>query len=178
MPVRKPSGIQAPHARRQNGVSIVEALVALVVLSIGVLGIAVMFLQSVRANRTALTRTLAVQLVNDMADRIRANRGAKDSYVLAAGTPPTGTAPNCATADCTPQALASYDLIQWYTAVTARDAGLPAGPDGTAPQVAITYTAGTTSADPGLYTIVAKWKDTGSTDFLSTQLEFIVIGTT
>jgi type IV pilus assembly protein PilV len=170
--------MRTSHARRQNGVSIVEALVALLVLSIGLLGIAVMYLESVRSNRTALTRTLAVHLVNDMADRIRANRAAKDTYTLVAGTPPTGPAPNCATADCTAAQLATYDMIQWYTAVTTRDAGLPVGPDGTAPQVQISYLPGATGNDPGRYTIVAKWKDTGSTAFLSTQLEFTVIGTT
>ena len=48
--------------RRQRGVSIVEALVALVVLSVGMLGIANMYLESLRSNRTARARTVAAQI--------------------------------------------------------------------------------------------------------------------
>ena len=71
MPV---SNSPAIRRRRQRGVSIVEALVAFVILSVGLLGIAGLYLESVRSNRTALTRTAAVQLANDLADRIRLHR--------------------------------------------------------------------------------------------------------
>jgi len=52
----------------------VEVLVALIVLSIGMLGIAALYLEGLRATRDALVRTQAVALTADMADRIRANR--------------------------------------------------------------------------------------------------------
>lgn len=67
---------------RSTGFSIVEALVALVVLSIGMLGIAALYVESLRAGRSAIYRTQAVNLASDMADRIRANRNARASYVL------------------------------------------------------------------------------------------------
>ena len=99
--------------RRQKGVSIVEALVAVVILSVGMLGIAGLYLESIRANRTALSRTTSVQLVNDMADRIRANRGGLDEYELDAGAPPSG-GEDCDAAVCTPAELALFDKVRWY----------------------------------------------------------------
>jgi type IV pilus assembly protein PilV len=162
--------------RRQRGISIVEALVALVVLSVGMLGIAVMYLESVRANRTALSRTLAVHLVNDMADRIRANRMALGNYDASFGTAPTDPKQDCAKKDCTAADLAAYDLSKWYDAVVK---ALPEGPDGkTVPQVEVKYKSGASSNDPARYTVTARWKDVGSNDFLVTSLEFTTIGST
>ena len=160
--------------RRQRGVSIVEALVALVVLSVGMLGIAGLYLESLRSNRTAASRTVAVQLVNDMADRIRSNRSGLAEYALVAGTPPTGGV-NCANVRCTPAQLALYDKVQWWTALRTT---LPNGPDGTIrPLAAITYTAaaGTT---PARYVITASWRETGEVDFLSSSVEVILLGST
>ena len=71
--------------RRQRGFTLVEVLVALVVMSVGMLGIAALYLEGLRAGRTALYRTTAVNLAGDMADRIRANRNAGLAY---AGTGP------------------------------------------------------------------------------------------
>jgi type IV pilus assembly protein PilV len=164
------------NLRAQRGVSIVEALVALLVLSIGMLGIAVMYLESVKANRTALSRTQAIQLVNDMADRIRANRGAREKYALTSASKPAGDKDYCNNNNCTSDELAKYDLLQWVDAV---DKTLPHGGDGkTAPEATITYTPGALTSDPGRYTIEASWKDAGSDDFLTTQLEFMQLGAT
>jgi type IV pilus assembly protein PilV len=171
-----PAVVSLFRRRRQRGISIVEALVALVVLSVGMLGIAVMYLESVRANRTALSRTLAVHLVNDMADRIRANRMALDKYDADFGTAPTAPEKNCATSDCTAADLAAYDLRQWYDAVVKT---LPLGADGnTVPEVQVKYQKGDTSNDPARYTVSARWKDVGSNDFLVTTVEFTAIGST
>lgn len=68
----------------QAGVSLVESLVALLVLSIGLLGIAGLFVDNVKNSRTALLRTQAINLVTDMADRIRANSSAQAAYDIAA----------------------------------------------------------------------------------------------
>jgi len=156
---------------RQRGVSIVEALVALVILSVGMLGIAGLYLESVRTNRTALARTTAIQLVNDMADRIRANRAALDSYALALGVDP-GTPTDCAgaTVHCTPQQAARFDLANWRTAAIA---ALPKGPNNAAAndaQVGVEYTDATPTV-PRRYVITVNWLEPGSADRLSTQLE-------
>ncbi len=65
---------------RQQGFTMVEVLVALVVLAIGLLGIAALYLNSLQAGRTAIYRTEAVQLAADLADRIRMNRTAQNGY--------------------------------------------------------------------------------------------------
>ena len=48
---------------RQRGVTMIEALVALVVLSLGMLGIATLYLTTLRAARSAITRMQAVNLL-------------------------------------------------------------------------------------------------------------------
>ncbi|MBM2853444.1 MAG: Type pilus modification protein PilV, partial [Steroidobacteraceae bacterium] len=50
----------------QNGFTLVETLVALVVLAIGMLGIAALYLNSLQAGRTAIYRTQAVNLAADL----------------------------------------------------------------------------------------------------------------
>ena len=59
-------------------------MVSLVVLSVGMIGIAALYAQGLGAGRTALYRTEAVNLVGDMADRIRANRLGGVAYAGAA----------------------------------------------------------------------------------------------
>jgi len=171
------SGTVMSVISRQRGVSIVEALVAMVVLSVGMLGIAGLYLQSVQSNRTAQTRTIAVQLINDMADRIRSNHSAMANYAMTLGSVPTTPTTNCSTATCTPALLAVYDLSSWYqNGVGSATHLLPKGPDGSNAQLGIVYTAGATSADPARLVITVQWKEPGSTDALSTSLEVVQLG--
>jgi type IV pilus assembly protein PilV len=158
---------------RQSGVSIVEALVALLILSVGMLGIAGLYLESLRSNRTAVSRTLAVHLVNDMADRIRSNRAGLIQYALADGTAPSG-ARDCLANLCTPVQLALYDKVQWYNSVQAQ---LPKGPNGLIlPRTQILFTAAA-GATPARYVITTWWRETGEVDFLSTSVEVMLLGT-
>ena len=55
----------ASGARRQRGFTLIEAMVALIVLSVGLLGIAALYGQTLRASRTSLYRTEAVNLAAD-----------------------------------------------------------------------------------------------------------------
>ena len=77
---------------RQKGFTLLEVLVAVLVLAIGLLGLAGLQATSLRVNQSASMRSQATNLAYDMADRIRANRGAAlagsyDSQALAT-TPP------------------------------------------------------------------------------------------
>ena len=66
-----------PNTRhRHRGFTLIEALVALVVLSIGLLGVAALQLASLQANYGASQRTQATFLAQDIVDRMRANRDA------------------------------------------------------------------------------------------------------
>ena len=67
------------YATRQalRGFTIVEALVALVVLAVGMLGIASLYVTTLRASGSATSRMQAINLAGDLGDRIRANRTAR-----------------------------------------------------------------------------------------------------
>lgn len=137
--------------RRQRGISIVEALVALVVISVGMLGIAGLYLSSLQASRSAKLRAAAVELTGSLADRIRANRDAATAYNTAAygGAPATQS---CDTARCTAAALAQDDLARWLTDLRA---GLPGG-------AAVTGTVVVTDRARPLsdnYLITVTWKE-------------------
>lgn len=102
---------------RQKGITMVEALVALVVIAVGMLGIAGLYLSSLQASRTAKLRSHAVELVSSIADRIRANREAVLAYNLEEGDEPA--VQNCSAARCTPAQLAQDDLARWLADLRA-----------------------------------------------------------
>ena len=135
-----------PHGR-QGGFTLVEVLVALLVLSIGMLGIAALYLESLRASRQALVRTEAVTLASSIADRIRSNRNPVNNYDCG-GTCDAGEGGN---------AIAIDDLNTWRTAVGAT---LPEG------AAAITYTAPAANA-PAVYVISVSWTEIGYADPLT-----------
>jgi len=143
--------------RRHGGFTIVEALVALVVLSIGMLGIASLYVTSLKANRNALIRSQAVNLVNDMADRIRANPRARGAYDMAA----YGGAPakhSCVvTSNCVAADLAEDDLAWWLASVTSPATGLT----GANVTGNVVYAAAAATGLPDTYTITTQWTDAG-----------------
>ena len=61
--------------RWQQGLSMVEVLVAVVILAIGLLGIASTQLVALEQTNMAQKRTTATSLVQELADRVRANNG-------------------------------------------------------------------------------------------------------
>lgn len=102
----------------------VEVLVALVILSVGLLGTATLYVTTMQSKASALSRMQAVNLTADLADRIRANRTARDAYEIASNATAAAPAENCVqTADedaseCTPAQLAATDLFLWSAQVT------------------------------------------------------------
>lgn len=142
-------------SRRVRGITMVESLVALVVISVGMLGIAGLYLSSLQAGRSANLRMRAVNLASEMADRIRANRDGKGSYTLVNGATPTAV--DCTAADCTPEQLAQSDQNIWVTAIRDTRLGLPGANAGGA----ITFTENPGSI-PDQYVIVVTWREAGS----------------
>jgi type IV pilus assembly protein PilV len=138
---------------RARGFTLVEVLVALVVISVGMLGIAGLYLESLRAGRSALYRTQAVSLAADMADRIRANPAARAAY---AGTGP-GADQACVNGavDCSPDELAADDWFHWQEALAAQ---LPAD---TTANIGVAVDAVTNVAT---YTIDLQWPEVGQPD--------------
>jgi type IV pilus assembly protein PilV len=130
-----------PARRRkhlQTGLSLIESLVALVVLAIGIMGLAGVQTRLLVETRTANSRAVAVQLIDDLSNRMALNRYAAvgrpqlatpvpSSYLLTAWSDtsgagdamPTTNPSDCVTNTCTPAQLAASDLFQWRTAVNA-----------------------------------------------------------
>ena len=100
--------------KNQRGTTLIETLVALVVLSVGLLGIAALQMTSLRNNRGAHLRSQAQVLAYDIADRMRANRNAAlaDAYVISLTAPAGGTG------------MVLTDMQEWKSTLAA---ALPGG---------------------------------------------------
>ena len=90
--------------KRQTGVGLVEVLVALVLLSIAVLGFVALQIRAITASNEATMNVQATNIARDLAERMRMNRDGLAGYV--ANTDTT----NCATAFCSPENMAKYDF--------------------------------------------------------------------
>ena len=129
-PARAPRRVRAPIGGRQ-GFSLIEVLVALVVMSVGLLTVAALQVYSLRNGSVALNGTRATLLASDIVDRIRANPAGAQFYSLGLnegaanpGVDCVDTVDNQINAPCTPQVMAEYDLWEWRRLMTA-DGSLP-----------------------------------------------------
>lgn len=95
-----------PEITRQRGVSLLEVLISIVVLSIGLLGFAGLQAASLKNNTSAYQRGLATMMAYDVIDRMRADL------------------PNCATYAVGPGAAGAGDVKNWKDGVKA---ALPGG---------------------------------------------------
>jgi len=96
---------------RMTGVSMIEVLVALLVLTVGLLGIAGLQAQLQGAQLEAYQRSQAVVLLQDMVDRINANRKNVASYVTASAL---GTANGLDCVATPPTTVAENDICDWH----------------------------------------------------------------
>ncbi|MDA1073997.1 MAG: type IV pilus modification protein PilV [Proteobacteria bacterium] len=102
--------------RQMGGYTLMEVLVAVLVMGVGVLGITGLQMLSLQNNRAALMRTEAVQQAYDMLDRIRANPGVGAAGVAYGGldmgdAPPS--AQNCVSNNCSPAQMVQFDQAMW-----------------------------------------------------------------
>lgn len=141
--------------RCPGGFTLIEVLVALVVMSLGMLGIASLYTQALGAGRTTQFRSQATNLMADIADRIRVNRLGQAAYAGLPGNnncdPQTGGG-----FDCTPSQMAAHDLYLWEQQVQEL---LPSG------AWDIEFNGGTS---PPTYTIEVSWEEVGEGTLLAT----------
>jgi type IV pilus assembly protein PilV len=131
---------------KQTGFTLVETLVALVVLSVGLLGVAGLQLFGLRGNMSAASRTQATYFADDIIDRMRAN------YVVARGPDAAHLQYQVtmgATASSAADPIALADVNAWLAELQA----LPSG-------------KGSVSVDPttNIATVVIQWVDTRGGD--------------
>ncbi len=148
---------------RQSGFSIVEVLVALVLLTVGLLGIAALYLDSLQAGRTAIYRTQAVNLASDFADRVRSNRTAIVAYDVAFGVTMLQVDACFTTVGCQPAELASSDIKRWKDAIALQ---LPNGDA----QVVVTAPIG--AGEPANYLVTIQWSEVGEAQPVQFQIGF------
>jgi type IV pilus assembly protein PilV len=121
------------HLKCQKGFSLVEVLVALLVLSIGLLGLAALQTTSLKFNTDSYFRTQATYFVYDIIDRMRANSnsvvsgGTYDIPDAAAADSIYSTYLSCKASSCTCSGaslcnttqLATHDVGRWYERMEA-----------------------------------------------------------
>ena len=155
---------------RQQGLTLIEVMIALAVFSFGLLALAALMASGLKYNTSALHRSYATSQAYDMADRMRANRlglelGHYDNLDA------SSTVPNCVGSEseseseseikceselkcetnCTLEQMAQYDAWQW-NCDNARL--LPQG----------SGTVCLNSSDPDIYTITIYWNDERDSD--------------
>ena len=102
--------------RRSRGFTLLEVLIAVMVLGVGLLGLARLQTAGLQNTYSANLRTVATQLAYEMTDRIRANKVGYQSGSY--NNPTIGSVVDCASTDCNTSAMAIYDIDQWNTALT------------------------------------------------------------
>lgn len=127
----------------QTGFTLLEAMVAMVVFSVGLLGLGALQMTGMTNTQSSLYQSVATHLAYDMSDRIRSNATGKDAneYDDLSGIPTTFT--DCSTQQCTAKQTATFDHLQWGQAMQNL---LPAG-------------TGTVKGDGTEFTITVMWDD-------------------
>jgi type IV pilus assembly protein PilV len=107
---------------KQAGSTLIEVLITVLVLSVGLLGMATLQFDAVKLNHESLLRSKAVNLAYDMSDRVRVNRDGANAgnYSIAIATAP----PAVVATPSTPSQIANADMNAWLTSVALE---LPAG---------------------------------------------------
>jgi len=139
------------NLRNQAGTTLIEILVSVIILAIGMLGLAAMQNTSLRFSYDSYVRTQASFLAYDLIDRIRANPDA-NLYTLDATQ--TIAQQNCFSGDtCTPAQIRQFDLHYWQQQVNQLL------PDAT---VAVTF-----DNTQNIYTMTLSWEDRVENDVVA-----------
>ena len=140
---------QRQDTQRQVGIALLEALVALVILAFGVLGLLWMHQQALTQQRQQLMRSVATGIADELAERMRLNAPQRAMYAKAWGNATTA-APDCAATPCSRQDLAAWDMQQLQHTLQSQL------PEGDAAVFALTDAA-------SWWGIVIAWRDANET---------------
>ncbi len=108
------------HQRKlQRGISLIESMVAIVVMALGILGILGVQMRTLADTQTGVRRAQAIRLIEDLSERMKVNPNALGSlgnYTTGWGAPGTPVV-NCKVSACGTAQLAQYDITQWKQSV-------------------------------------------------------------
>jgi type IV pilus assembly protein PilV len=116
------------HTKFQQGFTLLEVLIAMLVLTLGLLGLAALQATTLKNNQNSYYRSQATQFAYDIADRIRANevealKGAASKYFMDINAAQQKTGCN-STTGCSSALMAENDLYEWESIITGT---LPSG---------------------------------------------------
>jgi len=102
----------------QAGITMIEVLVAVLILAIGLLGVAGLQSISLKNTTDVFFEQQAMSYRQDLINRIMANQAAASDGDYAATPPTAEPTANCATGTCNTDQMAEWDLWQWNDALT------------------------------------------------------------
>ena len=148
----------------QRGFTLIEALIAFVILSVGLLGIVSLQALSKTSQHQAIQRSRAVTLADAMVERIRINPSAVQTYIASnpLGDDPNSPepSPDCRTGPCDPNYLAAHDLWEWereLAGVMVQAGGASAG-GLIDPRGCITFTSTNGRLSTGIMRVAVQWR--------------------
>lgn len=128
-PIKRAHRLHPAGPHHQRGTNLIEVMVAMSILSIGLLGLAMLQLQGLKHNTDAYLRTQATFLASELMERIRVNLSSAGAYVSDSTTAPAALpSPDCKVTYCTGAQIAQFDLWHWSQALsvaTSPTTGLP-----------------------------------------------------
>ncbi|MGB5439075.1 MAG: type IV pilus modification protein PilV [Gammaproteobacteria bacterium] len=161
----------AADIKRQHGLTMIEVLVTLIILSVGLLGLAGLQGVAKRSSHQAYQRTLATQLVDGIIERIRANPTAAANYHTGTSSPLGGAtrgesapSPDCSSSTCTAAQMASYELWSWEQAIDGatitEDIGGVSTKEGglIVPAGCIVFAADAGKTNTGKLSVILSWR--------------------
>lgn len=155
--------------RRQDGVGLVEILVAVVILAVGFLAAARMQVNGMRYSQRAYFESQAYFMAGDMLARMRANvDGVKNGNYDDLSTTDTTADPHCDIQYCSPAQIAQQDLYDWSRQLIsdANDSGFtPLLPSSST----VTANGSVQLVADGLYSVVLEWADENEEDGAGTS---------
>lgn len=116
-----------PTFKLAIGATLIELLITLVILSLGLLGVAGLQTNAIQGHHDAYMYSIAAFHANDITERMRANTFAvrQGRYARANMGGAVAAATDCRAASCTADQMAAYDLSQWISTRVSVD--LPSG---------------------------------------------------
>lgn len=151
-------------APRQKGFTLIEVLVAFLILSVGLLGVVALMVQSKVSQHQAVQRTRAVALADEMIERIRINPAGIEWYSIN-GLDPVGenvVSPeqDCAAGSCSPEEMAVYDLWSWDQSLQGQASTIEGeAADGLiTPRGCIVFVPAATRERTGQLSVIVEWR--------------------
>ncbi|MDZ7925609.1 MAG: type IV pilus modification protein PilV [Marinagarivorans sp.] len=149
--------------KRQQGYSLIEVLVSVVVLAVGFLGMTGLQARSLQSSQNSVLRTQAAFLSYDILEKMRGNPTANTAAAYA-GKNGITEATNCLTTSCTTDQLAAFDVLSWKCTINSIFCKDSVNNNLISTTSELPNGKGTISASNGKVTIAIEWSEERSSN--------------